>query len=138
MAYITLDRQVVSEICSHCEQRFTVVRGSVYDEGNARGLYLSGLHACDKAPVAHLAVAVCDLTRPNLPAAAFALQAWLKGDEIQMGVVDWDQSPWKGESYLGTMLDREEALARPEIEECFHIADHIVRDVPEVTDYLGA
>lgn len=36
------------------------------------------------------------------------------------------------------MLARDEALASPHIKTVFHVADHIVRDIPEVRMYFDA
>jgi hypothetical protein len=51
--------------------------------------------------------------------------------------VDWAQSPWAEEYYLGRQLDRGAAL-RSEFRCTFlHIAEHVVEDLPEAAEYFG-
>jgi hypothetical protein len=52
-------------------------------------------------------------------------------------VLDWFESPWKSESYLGLMLDRNAALASPLKDLFLHVAGHIAGDVPEVQAFRG-
>lgn len=53
-----------------------------------------------------------------------------------MTVTDASESFWKSEEYLGKLMDRAEALASPLIDSFFHIADHIVSDIPQVRSYF--
>jgi hypothetical protein len=56
--------------------------------------------------------------------------------EYQVTVVDAEESPWKGVTLLGRMLDRAEALQHERLREVFHISDHMVRDDQPVREYL--
>jgi hypothetical protein len=67
---------------------------------------------------------------------AFAAQIRTTQGEYQVMIVDRDRSPWKDVTYLGRILDRQEALAHPLVTEVFHLTDHIVHDDSEVHEYL--
>jgi hypothetical protein len=136
---LSLDRQVVSQDCPECAVRFTVVRGSVLDEGNPIGLYLIALHGHDvSGKLAHLAIAVMDHSAipPHSFAAAMVVRA--TGEQFTFSLNDWAASPWKDEKYLGEMLDRSAVLVSPHKGLFFHIADHVVSDLSEVGEYLGS
>ncbi len=51
-------------------------------------------------------------------------------------VVVRSESPWKSETYLGAMLDRNAVLGGPLKDLVFHAASHIVHELPEVREYL--
>ena len=132
---ITLDRQVVKQRCEACGVDVTVVRGSVFDGGRPAGLYMIALHghSPDKR-LAHLAVAL--LGEDFGPPQAAAVDVIATPAQIGYAFVDWAESPWKGETYLGSMLDRSAVLGNPLKTTFLRAAGHIVRDVPEVEAYL--
>ena len=135
---ITLDRQVVSQHCDGCNVNFTVVRGSVFEEGKPFGLYLVALHGHSPGSrLAHLALGLLDRARPDLPPVAVAIEVLATPGEFRHSVVNWPESPWASEAYLGRMLDRSEALASPLKPLAFHIADHVLQDLPEVQSYFA-
>jgi hypothetical protein len=135
---ISLDKQVVSRHCPGCGVDFTVVQGSVYDGDEPCGLYLIGLHGhSPQGRLAHLAIAVLDRTGEEPHPYAAALDVIALPDQLGFSAVDWGSSPWRGERYLGEMLDREQALTSPHRPTFFHIAEHVVRDLSEVQAYFG-
>jgi hypothetical protein len=69
---------------------------------------------------------------------AFPFQIWLKEDDSVIGLTDAETSPWSDSTYLGRLLDRDEALAHPWIQEVFHITDHMVTEDPEILGYFRA
>ncbi len=134
---ITLDRQVVSKQCEDCGAVFTVVRGSFYGDGNPLGLYLVAFHGHTEAgPIAHLALAVQDKARRGR-SSAVVLDATALTDQFTFSFVDWVQSPWKDEAYLGEMLDRDMALNSPYRGLFLHVAEHIIQDLPEAREYFN-
>ena len=133
---LSLDEQILWQRCAHCEREFVVSRGSAYEDGAGVALYVTGLHACDGPPVAHLAVAIRTGYRDNARSEAFLLQMWTTEDHVAMRLTDVAESPWSGEQYLGHLLDREEALASPLLEIVYHIAGHVARDNATVATYL--
>jgi hypothetical protein len=134
---ITLDHQIAREFCNHCQQALTVSRGSVFEDNNPIGIFLAAMHACDSDRLVHLAIAVRKGYKSAPETTAIALKVRPTSAEIQMSVVNAEESSWKTEEYLGRLMNREEALASPLIESFFHIADHIVAEIPEVRSYLA-
>src|SRR5688500_5896034 len=111
--------------CSHCGREFSVIRGSAYEDDEGIALYLAGLHSCDGPPVAHLAIAIRPRYRDNAGPEAILLQMWTTEDSTDMRVTDAVESPWRGEAYLGRLLNRDEALASPLLETVYRIAGHV-------------
>jgi hypothetical protein len=57
--------------------------------------------------------------------------------EFRHSIVNWRESPWAHEEYLGVLLDRTEALASPLRPIAFDVAGHILNDIPEVHAYFA-
>jgi|SRR5712664_3932980 len=134
---ITLDHQITFEFCDHCQQTLTVSRGSVFEDNNAIAIYLAAMHACDSGRLIDLAIAIREGYKSATETSAIALKGRPTSSEIQMIVANAEESFWKTEEYLGKLMDREEALASQLIEFFYHIADHIVSDIPEISSYLA-
>jgi hypothetical protein len=132
---VTLDRQHTTEICEHCREPIAVSRGSVYDDGRLSGLYLAGMHRCDVEPVAILALALLppEGGRPQ----AVHLRVRETVEAVEMVFLDPRESPWRAHHYLGQMLTAAEARQSPLRDRFFHVADHVVRDLPEVRTFLA-
>ena len=137
MSQITIDHQDVSQTCDHCHKTFDVSRGSVYEDGEGFSIYLAGMHECHSGRSVHLAIAVREGYKEFQETCAVAMQVRATETDFEMFVADVKDSPWRGESYLGRMMDREEALNSPLKETFFHIADHVVADNPKVHEYLN-
>ena len=135
---ITLDRQVVLKPCETCQLEFVVVRGSVFEEGEPVGLYLVALHGhSSSGRVGHLALGLRDAqSKESLP-VAMAIEVVATPTEFRHSIIDWRESAWAGETYLGRLLDRQEALESPLRSLAFHVADHLLHDVPEVENYFA-
>ena len=58
-------------------------------------------------------------------------------DQFTFAIVDWHESPWNGERYLGEMMSRAEVLGSPSKQLFFKIADRVVEDLGEVGDYFS-
>lgn len=69
--------------------------------------------------------------------SAVALRVVNGGPNFEMLVVDFENSPWINESYLGRMLSRHEVLGGSLKETFFHLADHIVSENPTINEYLA-
>jgi hypothetical protein len=83
----------------------------------------------------YLAIGLDEVGGPDWTGStAFALNLSASETEFQTRVTDSSESPWRGTKALGRMLDRAEALAHPEIQEIFHLVDHIVREDPEIRE----
>lgn len=68
---------------------------------------------------------------------AFPFQIFIKNDCYNVRMVDSAESPWSDVTFLGRILDRDEALGHEWIKEVFHITDHIVEEDPEIVRYFA-
>ena len=136
MGKITIDYQVVDETCNHCHDTFQTTRGAVYDDSRGFGLYLAALHACHSGRVAHLVVAVRQGYQTFRETCSVAMQITPTETDFQMAVVNAEDSLWISEPYLGRIMNREEALGSPLIQNFFQIADRIVEDNPKIGEYF--
>jgi hypothetical protein len=68
---------------------------------------------------------------------AFPFQIFVKDDCFNVRMVDASESPWRDVTFLGRILDRNEALAHEWIEEVFHITDHMLEEDPEIVGYFA-
>jgi hypothetical protein len=57
--------------------------------------------------------------------------------QFEFALVEWDSSPWRQETYLGRMLTPVEARSSPHRPTFFHIAEHVVEEIPEVQAYFA-
>jgi hypothetical protein len=84
-------------------------------------------------PVAHLAIA---LLRPEGAPVAVSLRVTVDEQQYRFSLVELSSSPWRDEAYLGVMLSPERARQSPMKADFFHVADHVVMDLPPVREYL--
>jgi hypothetical protein len=76
-------------------------------------------------------------TEPN-QRRAFALDLRASAHQFEVTVTDAAHCPWQRAEILGRVLDREEALSHPWIEEVFHLTDHIVEEDKPLKEFLEA
>jgi hypothetical protein len=69
---------------------------------------------------------------------AVPLTLWQNDSEHGVTVVDASDSPWNDVELLGRMLNREEALTHPRINDIFHITDHIFAEDPEIRAFFAS
>lgn len=137
MGVLTIYHQDVKQSCDDCDETFDVSRGSVYDDGEGIGIYIAGMHQCGSGTMVHLAIAIRKAYEDLAETCAVSLHVWPTESDFEMSVIEPQFSPWKNESNLGRMLEREEALGLAQIETFFHIADHITLKNPKINDYLS-
>jgi hypothetical protein len=130
----------VESICECCGKTTVTLTRFVLEDGNAHAVYyaqftkshpgqsLSGLIGLgawgeDAAPTDRL---------------AFPFTVWVKDDHPVVTLVDAEESPWSHTTFLGRLLNRDEALAHPWIKEVFHITDHMLLDDQEIKDFFWA
>jgi hypothetical protein len=121
---LTIDHQDATEPCGHCGADYAVTRGSVYHDERPVALYIAAMHGCAAMKNAVMAVAFPP-SDGKAPIAA-SLQVWVTPNEIQMSVVEPEQSPWNSHVYLGRHLTRDQVLASPYKERLFEVADAVV------------
>ena len=135
MSAISLDHQEVTETCSHCRAIYPVSRGSLYDGDQLHGLYLAGMHGCHDQRFVVLAIAI--KAGDNGGKLAVHLRAWRTPTELQMVFIDPLDSPWAAHTYLGRMLSAAQVRQHAQRAHFIHLAMHVLRENPEVSEYSG-
>jgi hypothetical protein len=136
MSNISIDKQIIEQICPNCQSNFSVCRGSVYDESKPIAIYLVALHSCNSNKLADMAIAIKNELESLEKAFAITLNIISTEKEYQVSIIEPQDSLWYKETYLGTLLKREEAREHPLRELFFHITDHIVLEIPEINNYF--
>ncbi len=135
---ITLERHIGRQRCETCNAEFTVVSGPVFEDRHPFGSYIVGLHGhSSEGRVAQLALALLDRREPEASPIAVALEVSATPREFHMTVVDWTESAWAGESYLGRMLDRAEVVDNPLRPVVLDLAERVLRELSEVRSYFA-
>jgi len=67
---------------------------------------------------------------------AFPFRMWIRDENAVVGLVDAAQSPWSESTFLGRLLDRDEALAHPWVKDVFHITDHMLLEDAEIKGHF--
>jgi hypothetical protein len=128
-----------SRSCDCCGGTTTTLTRFVYKYGNAYAVYLAAFSDNHPDRTVKLVVGLgpwgagCQASGR----IAFALDLRVFGDQFEVMVTDAAQANWSDAAILGTMLDRQAALAHPWIREAFHLVDHLVVEDSPVRDYLA-
>jgi len=68
---------------------------------------------------------------------AFPFEIWTDEDNFKVGLVNAKTSPWSHVTFLGRILNREEALKHEWISDVFHITDQMVTVDKEIANYFA-
>ena len=135
---IRVEKNFGTQRCGKCAAEFVVVSGAIRENDHPLGSYIVGLHGrpCQRRK-AQLALALLDRRAPEISPIAVALQVSGVSRELEMTVVEWTESEWAGESYLGRMLGKAEVIDNPLRPLLLDMADRVLQAVPEVRAYLA-
>ena len=128
-----------SSSCHCCGRESNVGHGFVYKNGDAYAVYYAGWSAEHPERRVSLALAIGEWSDDSSAAdrTCFGLEAREGEDEILFRVIEPVESPWSRTELLGEMLSREKALSDALLKEAFVVAEHVVRDHPAISEYLG-
>lgn len=124
--------------CECCGGTTTNLTRFVYKDNDAFAIYyatFSDNHP-DNAVVGIISIGGWSTDGIPPERVAFPFEIWQNEDNFNVGLTNADESPWKDIDILGKVLDREEALSHPWIDDVFHITDHIVVDDLEVVNFF--
>ena len=134
---IAVEKQLGKQRCRTCGLDFTVVSGAILEDGHPFGSYIVGLHGdSSEGRLAQLALGFLDRRDPGAAPIAVAVKVSATPREFHMTVVDWAQSPWGGETYLGRMLGKAQVVDNPLSPLLLDMADRVLRGLPEVRAYF--
>lgn len=137
MIEIEFEEPVV-KICECCGNESVTLTRFVYQDGDAFAVYYSKFTLSHPDKVVYGLIGVGEWGDGSEPKdrIAFPFRIWVKEGQFQVGLVDASESPWNNVTFLGTILNRDEALKSSWIKDVFHITDHIVTDDMAVVDYF--
>ena len=126
------------ELCECCGAETVTLTRFVLEDGSAHAVYYAQYSRGHETGVVSGLVSLGNWSDSATPdeRLAFPLQLWASNDNCNVAFVDARDSPWSDVTFMGRLLDREEALAHPWRAEVFHLADRIVRDDPQVKALL--
>lgn len=126
------------EICECCGKETFKLTRFVYKDEDAFAIYYIKFTKDHDEKIATGIISIGDWDTDEIPRNRFSFpfKIWMKENDFQIGLIDRDECPWKNE-LLEKILDRNEALKHPWINEVFHITDHILAEDKVVIDYFS-
>jgi hypothetical protein len=112
--------------CSCCGKQSHVLRGYVSRDGDAYAVDRAGDTEKHTPEEATLLVSIGDWTQGSTPAdrVSVIMKVRKSGGRFQLMVVGREGCPWDDVALFGAIETRESALARADLQEYFHVADH--------------
>lgn len=125
--------------CACCGRVTIRLTRFVYSDGDAHAVYYAQFTAGHPQRRVSGLVGLGGWGEGTEPAdrVAFPFELWTTEHGYAVGLVDASECPWRDVTYLGRLLDRDEALEHDLKAEALHITDHIVNDDPEIKRYFG-
>ena len=130
----------VESICECCGNTTVRLTRFVLKDGNAHAVYyaqFTKLHA-ERALSGLIGLGAWGEDAGPGDRLAFPFRIWVKDEHPVVTLVDASESPWADATFLGRLLNRDEALTHPWIKEVFHITDHMLLDDKEIKEHFWA
>ena len=126
--------------CECCGNTTVRLTRFVYRDGNAYAVYYAQFTKQHTEKQVSGLIGLGHWGEDASPEERLAFPFQIRADEsnFQVGLVNAKDSPWAHVTFLGRILDREEALKHEWITEVFHVTDHMVTDDREITEYFQA
>jgi len=129
----------VEEICECCGNKTVRLTRFVYQNDDAFAVYYAQYTEAHEGKYINGLIGLGEWGDDEVgPEArlAFPFQIWSNDENFVVRLVDSEESPWSHVSFMGKILDREEALKHEWIKDVFHITDHMVTDDKEIVKYF--
>src|SRR5215213_3377 len=113
--------------CECCDGTMTSLTRFVYKDGNAFAIYHATFseNHFNSGVLGVVSLGDWDKEGSAPNRVGFPFRLWQGEEDFNVGITSRDECPWKDSNVIGRILDREEALAHPWIDDVFHITDHI-------------
>lgn len=121
--------------CECCGEVSTHLVRYVTRDGNAFAIYYADFSPGHDFVSVLAGFGVWDEDASPDQRTAFAFRIWIANDGYQVGLIDAAEAMYDT-SFLGRILDREEALSHPLKAEAFALSDHIVACDEQVIEFL--
>ena len=124
--------------CECCGGTSISLTRFVYKDDDAFAIYYAAFsdNHPENAVIAVISIGSWESDSVPPDRVAFPFQIWEGEKNFNVGLMNASESPYNGINLLGKMLDREEALEHPWIEDVFHITDHITTDDTEIINFF--
>ena len=98
--------------CECCGKTTVTLTRFVYRDGEAYAVYYAQYTPDHKHKHLSCLISLGEWGEAGTPEdrVAFAVRIWTDKDNFNVGLADAKESPWSGETFLGRILDRKEAL----------------------------
>ena len=128
----------ISEVCTCCRNETIKLTRFVYKDEDAFAIYYLKFTKGHEEKIAAGIISIGDWGTDDEPKNRFSFpfKLWTDENNYKIGLIDKEESPWKNQ-ILEKILNRNEALKHPWIDEVFHITDHIVLEDEMVIDYFS-
>ncbi len=125
-------------ICECCGGTMTSLTRFVYKDGNAFAIYHATFseNHFDSGVLGVISLGDWDSDGSSSNRVGFPFRLWQGEENFNVGITNRDECPWKDSNTIGRILDREEALIHPWIDDVFHITDHITKDDIEIVTFF--
>lgn len=125
--------------CDCCGGRSTNLTRFVAKDGHAFAIYHATFGENHPEKGVYLAIGIDEDWGDVESTRRVGFACWINANdsEYQVSITNRVESPWSESKVLGRILDRDEALAHPWIEQVFHLTDHIVEEDPEIKALFG-
>jgi hypothetical protein len=137
---ITLELGAEKEpiVCPCCGTLCEVFYGFIFKNGDSYAIYHAMYSKSHPEKAVTMAIEFGDWgeNATSKDRYTVGMDARFTEQEVQFAFIDPDQSPWGRSSSKGKMLSRNEALAHPNKEEFFHVAEHILSDDTRLANFL--
>lgn len=126
--------------CECCGKDTVRLTRFVLNDGNAHAVYYAQYSKGHESDRVRGIIGLGDWGEEAKPSdrVAFPFELWIKDDNYNVALVDAAESPWHDATFIGRVLNRDEALGHPLCKEAFHITDHIVSEDPQIVDFFNA
>lgn len=131
--------QPEKSVCECCGSTTTRLTRFVYRDNDAHAVYYAMFTSRHPEKVLRGLISLGEWGDDEVgPEArlAFPFEIRTTDDKFQVGMVDALASPWSHVTFLGRILNRDEALKHEWISEVFHITDQMVTEDQEVVRYF--
>ena len=125
--------------CGCCGKRSHVLRGYVTKEGDAYAVYMAGYTEKHTVEEGTILVSIGDWTQGSKPEdrTSVVMKVRKIGGRFQVMVVGPEGCPWTDIDVFGPIETPQAALARPDLQEYFHVVDHVLEVDDRFTRYFA-
>ena len=126
--------------CECCCSKMFRVTGFVYKDGDAFAVYYAQFAYAHGERRVNGIIALGNWSEAGSreDRVSFPLQIWEDESNLNVSLVNADESPWSHVAVLGRILDREQALRHEWLQEVFHVTEHMTSEDPEIRKYFSA